>query len=184
MILEVKAIGNPVLRRKAAKINKVDKTIRQLASDMLETLREEGGVGLAAPQIGQSIRLIIVEYPENDEDEDSPMKVYKLINPEIIWQSEETVIGVEGCLSIKGLVGEVERAESIRVKAQGISGRPLQIEASGWLARIFQHEIDHLEGICYVDRTEKVWELTEDSETDDEPDSAPEGPPSEKLAIR
>ncbi len=173
MILDVKKIGAPVLRRKAAQITRTDKSIRALAADMLETMHEEGGVGLAAPQIGQSIRLIVIEYPEDDTAEDSPMAVYKLVNPEIVWKSGTMVKGVEGCLSIPGVVGEVERAESIKVKAQGISGRKTEIEASGWLARIFQHEIDHLDGICYVDRAEKVWELSqeEDPEADEAGDA-------------
>jgi peptide deformylase len=166
MILDVKTIGTPVLRRKAAPITKADKTIRVLAANMLETMHEEGGVGLAAPQIGQSIRLIVVEYPQDDTVEDSPLATYKLINPEIVWKSETLVKGVEGCLSIPGVVGEVERAESIRVKAQGISGRKTEISASGWLARIFQHEIDHLDGICYIDRAEKVWELSQEEDSD------------------
>lgn len=173
MILDVKKIGEPVLRRKAAQIARTDKSIRALAADMLETMREEGGVGLAAPQIGQSIRLIVIEYPEDDTAEDSPMAIYKLVNPEIVWKSETMVKGVEGCLSIPGVVGEVERAESIKVKARGISGRKTEIAASGWLARIFQHEIDHLDGICYVDRAEKVWELSQEEDTEaDEPGGA------------
>ena len=166
MIIEVKQTGDPVLRRKAHKINRTDQALRTLANDMLETMRESGGVGLAAPQIGESIRLIVVEYPENDQEEDSPLKTYKLVNPEITWISEETTVGVEGCLSFKGLVGEVERSESIKLRAQSIHGRPLKITASGWLARIFQHEIDHLDGVCYVDRATRIWEMTDEDEED------------------
>ena len=168
MLLDIIQIGDPVLRRKAHKINRPDGLIRKLAEDMLETMRETNGVGLAAPQIGESIRLIVVEYPENDKEEDSPLKAYKLVNPEIIWRSEETVVGMEGCLSVKGLMGEVERAESIKLRALSVHGRPLNISASGWLARIFQHEIDHLDGVCYVDRATQVWEMTDSEEGEEE----------------
>ena len=164
MILDIVQIGDPVLRRKAHKITQIDRDIRLLADDMVETLRDSGGVGLAAPQIGESIRMIVVEYPEDDSVEDSPVKTYKVINPEIIWRSEETVAGNEGCLSIPGYVGTVERNESIKVKGLSVYGRPLKISASGWLARIFQHEIDHLEGICYIDRATEIFKPSEQSE--------------------
>ena len=163
MILDIVQIGDPVLRRKAHKINQIDRDIRLLADDMVETLRDSGGVGLAAPQVGESIRMIVVEYPEDDSVEDSPMKTYKVINPEIIWRSEETVTGSEGCLSIPGYVGNVERNESIKVKGLSVFGRPLKINASGWLARIFQHEIDHLEGICYIDRATEIFKPSEET---------------------
>ena len=159
---------DPVLRRKAHKITQIDRDIRLLAEDMVETLRDSGGVGLAAPQIGESIRMIVVEYPEDDSVEDSPMKTYKVINPEIIWRSEETVTGSEGCLSIPGYVGNVERNESIKVKGLSVFGRPLKINASGWLARIFQHEIDHLEGICYIDRATEIFKPSEETDQESE----------------
>ena len=112
---------------------------------MFETLRAAPGVGLAAPQIGQSLRLVVVEYSE-DENEDARPKTYVLVNPEIVKRSEETVTDMEGCLSIPGLVGEVERSERVTVKAKNRFGKPVKINAEGWLARIFQHEIDHLNG--------------------------------------
>ncbi len=172
MILDIVEIGDPVLRRKAHKITQIDRDIRILADDMLETMRDSGGVGLAAPQIGESIRMIVVEYPEDDTVEDSPKKTFKVINPEIIWRSEETVMGNEGCLSIPGYVGTVERNESIKVKGLNVFGRPQKISASGWLARIFQHEIDHLEGVCYIDRATEIFKPSEEPETADEADSA------------
>ncbi len=189
MILDIVQIGDPVLRRKAHKITQIDRDIRLLAEDMVETLHDSGGVGLAAPQIGESIRMIVVEYPEDDSVEDSPVKTYKVINPEIIWRSEETVEGNEGCLSIPGYVGTVERYESIKVKGLSVFGRPLKISASGWLARIFQHEIDHLEGICYIDRATEIYKPSENPEEGSEeepaestgpvaesPETAPEAP--------
>lgn len=176
MILDIVQIGDPVLRRKAHKITQIDRDIRILAEDMVETLRDSGGVGLAAPQIGESIRMIVVEYPEDDTVEDSPMKTYKVINPEIIWRSEEIVEGNEGCLSIPGYVGTVARNESIKVKGLSVFGRPLKISASGWLARIFQHEIDHLEGICYIDRATEIFKPSE------QPEEGEEGQEAEALA--
>ncbi len=177
MILDIVEIGDPVLRRKAHKITQIDRDIRLLANDMIETLRDSGGVGLAAPQIGESIRMIVVEYPEDDSVEDAPKKTWKVINPEIIWRSEETVLGSEGCLSIPGYVGTVERNESIKVKGLSVFGRPLKITASGWLARIFQHEIDHLEGICYIDRATEIYKPSEQPE--DEPAEDDAGPAEE-----
>ena len=181
MILDIVQIGDPVLRRKAHKITQIDRDIRLLAEDMVETLRDSGGVGLAAPQIGESIRMIVVEYPEDDSVEDSPKKTYKVINPEIIWRSEETVMGNEGCLSIPGYVGTVERNESIKVRGLSVFGRPLKISASGWLARIFQHEIDHLEGICYIDRATAIYEPTEEPE--DETGEELAGEPAEEASV-
>ncbi len=113
-------------------------------------------------------------------EEETPPKTYKLVNPEIIWRSEETVMGTEGCLSIKGLVGEVERAESVKIKGLSVYGRPLKISVSGWLARIFQHEIDHLDGICYVDRATTVWEIEKEESEGINPDQTDE--PSETAA--
>ncbi len=168
MILDIVELGNPVLRRKAHKISQIDRDIRILADDMLDTLHDSGGVGLAAPQIGESIRMIVVEYPEDDSVEDSPLKTYKVINPEIFWHSEETVEGNEGCLSIPGYLGTVARWESIKVKGLSVFGRPLKISLSGWLARIFQHEIDHLDGICYIDKASAIFKPSERADEEDD----------------
>jgi peptide deformylase len=101
--------------------------------------------------------LIVVEYPEDDEQEDSPEKLYVVANPEIKTISEETEMGIEGCLSIPNLHGEVERALAVTVKGQTRHGQPFKIKAKNWLARIFQHEIDHLDGVVFTDRATKVW---------------------------
>lgn len=172
MILDIVQLGDPVLRRKAHKIQQIDKDIRILAQDMVDTLHDAGGVGLAGPQVGESIRIIIVEYPEDDTVEDSPMKLYKFINPEIIWHSEETEMGQEGCLSIPGFSGDVERWTSIKVKGLTVFGRPQRITATGWLARIFQHEIDHLEGVCYVDRASEIYRVGENEAEEEEAEEA------------
>lgn len=154
-------LPDPVLRRKARNVTMFDKKLQTLIDDMVETMREAPGVGLAAPQIGLSDRLIVVEYYENDEaeeaEDEAKKKVWALINPEIVKASDEKVMGVEGCLSIPNLVGEVERHEAIQIKAINRHGQPMKVKASGWLARIFQHEIDHLNGVVFTDLATRVW---------------------------
>ena len=161
-IREIITIPNPILRRKAHKVTDFDKDFQTLVADMIDTLHEAPGVGLAAPQIAVSSRLIVVEYNIDEDDEESPKKLYVLANPEIVEASEEMVSGIEGCLSVTGLVGEVERHQSVTVKGQNRLGKPVKIKASGWLARIFQHEIDHIDGIVFTDRTDRVWQPRED----------------------
>lgn len=117
---------------------------------MIETMRDAPGVGLAAPQVGISERLIVVEYEET---------VYVLANPETVSRSEEKVLGEEGCLSIPDLYGDVERAERVTIRGLDESNKRTKIEAEGWLARIFQHEIDHLDGVLFTDRMEPDAEL-------------------------
>jgi peptide deformylase len=166
-LLPITTLPDPVLRRKAHKITVIDKDLQTLIDDMVETMRDAPGVGLAAPQIGKSIRLCVVEYGTEDEDGDEveeTKKLYVLINPEIVEVSEELVLGTEGCLSIPGLVGQVDRHEKIVVKALNRFGRPLRIKAQGWLARIFQHEIDHLNGVVFTDLAVKVWKPSKEEE--------------------
>jgi len=155
-IREIRVIDDPVLRRKARKVDKLTPEIRQLIEDLIETMRDAPGVGLAAPQVGVSERVIVVEYAEeaDDDADDQPArkKLYVLVNPEIVWSSDEMVDGTEGCLSIPGWMGDVTRHEAIAVKGLNRSGQRVKINARGWLARIFQHEIDHLDGVLYIDR--------------------------------
>jgi peptide deformylase len=154
---------DPVLRRKAKKVTAVDKDILALIDDMVETMRAAPGVGLAAPQVGVSQRVIVVEYG-NEEDEEAPKKLFTLVNPEIVTASEEMVEGVEACLSIPRIAGEVERHETLVVKALNRHGKPVKIKVSGWMARIFQHEIDHLEGLLFTDRASRAWRVKDDEE--------------------
>jgi len=164
-------LPDPVLRRKAHNVTNFDKNLQVLIDDMVETMREAPGVGLAAPQIGLSDRLIVIEYFEHEEDEEienAPQKVWAVINPEIVKKSEETVIGVEGCLSIPGLVGEVERSTEVLVKGLNRHGKPMKIKAKGWLARIFQHEIDHLNGVLFTDLATRVWQPQQEAEQEQE----------------
>jgi peptide deformylase len=156
-------LPDPVLRRKARTVTTFDKKLQAVIDDMIETMRVAPGVGLAAPQVGISERLIVVEYYENDQaeeaEEEAKKKVWAILNPEIVKASEEKVMGVEGCLSVPNLVGEVERHESVQIKGLNRRGQPMRVKAQGWLARIFQHEIDHLDGILFTDRTDHVWKL-------------------------
>lgn len=152
-------VPDPVLRRKAHTVTDFGAEFQTLVDDMVQTMREAPGVGLAAPQIGISSRLIVVEFGD-EEDDDAPKKLFTLANPEIIQNSDDTVNGIEACLSVPDLAGEVERFEEITVKALNRRGQPVKIKAKGWLARIFQHEIDHLNGILFTDRASKIWKPT------------------------
>jgi peptide deformylase len=164
-------LPDPVLRRKARAVTKFDRELQTVIDDMIETMREAPGVGLAAPQIGLSERLIVVEYYENEEaeqaEDEAKKKVWVMLNPEIVRASEEKVMGVEGCLSIPNLVGEVERHEAIQVKGLNRRGQPMRVKASGWLARIFQHEIDHVNGVVFTDRATRVWIPKTEEEKED-----------------
>jgi peptide deformylase len=156
-IREIVTLPQPILRHKAHKVTDFGPDIQSLADDMVETMRLAPGVGLAAPQVGESIRLIVVEFGD-EEDEEVPPKLYVMANPEITRASQDTLVGTEGCLSIPGVQGDVERALTVTVKGLNRHGKPMTVKAKGWLARIFQHEIDHLDGILFVDRAEKLWQ--------------------------
>lgn len=160
-LLQIVSLPDPVLRRKAKPVTDFGPQFQTLVDDMIETMREAPGVGLAAPQVGISDRLIVVEYPVNDEEEDAPKKLFVVANPEIKETSEEMEMGLEACLSIPGLQGDVERHLAVTVKGLNRRGQPVKVKAKGWLARIFQHEIDHLEGVVFTDRAERVWKPTE-----------------------
>jgi len=155
---EIQTLPAQVLRRKARKVKDFAPDLQALIDDMVETMRQAPGVGLAAPQIGVSLRVIVVEYGEDLED-GRPPKLYTLVNPEIIRYSPENEVGIEACLSIPGFAGDVERSLEVTVRGQNRRGKPVKIKAKGWMARIFQHEIDHLDGILFVDRAKKVWRI-------------------------
>lgn len=163
-IREIVTPPNPTLRQRAQKIHRITPEITQLIDDLVETMRVAPGVGLAAPQIDVGLRVIVVEYAEGSEDEDAPekpLKLYAVINPEITRTSKDRVLGNEACLSLPGYFGEVERYERVTVKGLNRHGQDFKLKAKGWLARIFQHEIDHLEGILYIDRATQVWRVEE-----------------------
>lgn len=155
---KIVTVPDPVLRRKAHKVSDFGPDLQRLIDDMVETMREAPGVGLAAPQVDVSLRVIVVEFGDED-DEEAPKKLYAVVNPEIARTSGETVMGTEGCLSIPGFVGEVERLKNVTIKGQNRRGQPVRIKAEGWLARIFQHEIDHLNGVLFTDRAKQVTKM-------------------------
>ncbi len=155
-VREIVTLPAPILRRKARKVTDFGPELQTLIDDMIDTMREAPGVGLAGPQVDQPLRLVVVEYGDED-DEEAPPKLYVVVNPEITRLDPETVNGTEACLSIPGMLGEVDRSVSITVKGLNRRGRPIKIKAEGWLARIFQHEIDHLDGVLYTDKATKVW---------------------------
>lgn len=146
-IMPIRTIGDPVLRTEAKKIETVTDEIRELAESMVETMETARGVGLAAPQVGESVSLIIVPS-SNDVEEASPVAV---LNP-VLSHVEGSEVGEEGCLSIPGFSENVKRAVRCVLSGQDLEGRKLEIEAEDLLARVFQHEIDHLAGVLYVDR--------------------------------
>ncbi|NLZ39373.1 MAG: peptide deformylase [Firmicutes bacterium] len=148
---QIRKNGDPVLRQKAHPVKKITPQIIKLLNDMAETMYDANGVGLAAPQIGISKRLIVIDVADEHN-------LLKLINPEIIASSgKETAI--EGCLSFPGIAGEVERAEAVTVRALIPAGDTIELKATGLLARALQHEIDHLDGILFVDRVSRFVEV-------------------------
>ena len=144
--LEVKTFGDPVLKTRAARVKEFDDALIRLSEDMLVTMHEREGVGLAANQVGR-LRRVLVAAIEEDE--------YVIVNPVIEASSDETEVLAEGCLSIPGIQVEVERPVAVTVSGQDASGGDLRLEAEGLLARIFQHEVDHLDGVLILDRTDR-----------------------------
>lgn len=138
------------LRTKAKKVKKLDNSVQTIIDDMIDTMKEAPGVGLAATQIGVPLRIIVVQAPE-DEGDPLSGRLIVLCNPEILrWEGEEEA--EEGCLSVPGYAGDVKRAARVLVQGKNRADKVVRFEANGWLARIFQHEIDHLNGMVYVDR--------------------------------
>lgn len=142
----VRTLGDPTLRQQTHEVTVFDSRVERLARIMLEVMRREDGVGLAAPQIGVLSRVMVWRDPDEDAAE------YVFVNPHIVSRSEECTVAGEGCLSVPGCTVEVERADAVVVTAQDLSGEPIELEASGLVARIMQHEIDHLDGRLMLDR--------------------------------
>lgn len=149
-IREIVLMGDPVLRTEADEITAFNGELRGIVRDMFETMYHAEGIGLAAPQIGLSARVIVVDLPHDEEGEEEPR--IALVNPEITWSSEETDKRSEGCLSIPGLEEVVCRPVSIRVEGRDPDGDEVVVEAEGLLARVLQHEVDHVDGLLFVDR--------------------------------
>ena len=163
-VLDIVVLPNPILREKTRPVTKFDGELQLLIDNMIDTMRDANGVGLAAPQIGRPLQLAVIEsLPEEDDDGNEipdSRELFVIVNPKIVWESRETRDGIEGCLSIPGYVGEVERSVAVRVRAQDRTGKKIKLRLSGWTARIFQHEIDHLNGILFLDKLtaeDNVW---------------------------
>jgi peptide deformylase len=170
-IREILTAEHQVLHQKAKKVKRVDSAIQRLIDDMLESMRAVHGLGLAAPQIGVGLRVLVIEMPVDKEDKppgneratSGGVEQFILINPELI-KSEGEQYGEEGCLSIPGYVGMVRRAMKVSVKGLNRKGKEVRVKGEALLARALQHEIDHLDGILYTDRLEKQEELYRISE--------------------
>jgi peptide deformylase len=171
---EIITLGHPTLRQKARKVTKFGPELKKLIEDMIETMRAAPGVGLAAPQVNVADRVIVVELPA-DEEEGLPAELYTFVNPEIVKASRHKEEGQEGCLSIPGFLGEVERHTEIIVRGEDAFGKPQRVKAYDYLARIFQHEIDHLDGIMFIDRVadpSKIRKITEEEAAHPTPEVA------------
>lgn len=172
-LLEIVTVGDAnddVLFKPANRVRDFGPTLHKLLDDMLETMRDAPGVGLAAPQIGVGLRVAVVEYPEDEEDPENTKRVYEIINPEVI-KTKGTASGQEGCLSIPGLAADVDRPTFAVIKAQDRTGKEIRIKAYDWLARIFLHEIDHLHGVLMTDKATQIYKLVkgEDGELESVP---------------
>ena len=168
--LDIIRPDNPILRKKAKRVTHFDKKFQTLIDNMVETMIAAPGVGLAAPQVAVSQRLLVARLQDDEKSKEEfgvlAGKLFVLVNPEIIKTSKETGEGVEGCLSIPGYLGTVDRFEKITIDSLDRNGKPQRIKAEGWLARVFQHEIDHLDGRLYIDIAKEVWEVRPEDEDD------------------
>jgi peptide deformylase len=152
-----------VLRHPAARVRDFGPGLHRLLDQMVETLHSASGVGLAAPQIGIGQRIAVIEYPEDEDRPEETKRIYELINPEII-KAKGSEVAQEGCLSIPGLAADVDRATQLIVRAQDRQGNEVRFKVYDWLARIFQHEIDHLHGVLMTDRAKQVYKLVKNAE--------------------
>jgi len=160
-IMPVIKMDNPVLHQKAKRVRKVDDSIQKLIDNMIETMHDIEGVGLAAPQVGVPLQVVVIQLPDEED-------VITLINPEVVKISEETEMMMEGCLSLPGYNGDVKRSTSITVKARDRQGKPIRIKGAGLLAQVLQHETDHINGIVFVDHLESIDELRKNEEDEEE----------------
>ena len=154
-VLKIHTLPDPVLRQKARKVTKIDGSIQKLIDDMIDTTRAASGVGLAAPQIGASLRIAVIEIPGEE--------LITLINPEVIKRQGERVVQ-EACLSVPGYQGEIKRSVTVKVKAQDRQGKEIRLKGRELLAQALEHETDHLNGTLYIDHVEsqdKLWKIVE-----------------------
>ena len=178
-VLKIIHPSNPVLRKKAAQVTVFDTGLQNLIDDMIETMQAAPGVGLAAPQVSESIRLFVARLEEDSVDEidvdvpKQPMapglgRTHVMINPKITRFVGEDVVGTEACLSIPGFLGDVTRPNGIIIKYLDRQGQRRKLRTHGWLARVLQHEYDHLDGILFIDKAEKVWRSDSEKHTETE----------------
>ncbi len=144
-VLEIRKLPDPVLRRKAKRVSKIDDSIQRLIDDMIDTMRANNGIGLAAPQVGVPLRVAVIEMPEEEP--------VALINPVVLKREGEQLLG-EACLSFPGYHGEIKRALTVKVKAQDRQGREIRLKGEDLLAQVLEHETDHLNGTLYLDHLE------------------------------
>ena len=144
-VLDICHLPNPVLRQKAKRVPRIDSSIQRLIDDMIETMKKEGGVGLAAPQVGVSLQVAVLQMPKEEP--------FAIINPKVVKRSGEREV-VEGCLSVPGYQGEIRRSVSVTVKGLDRKGKAIRIKATGLMAQALEHEIDHLNGVLYIDHIE------------------------------
>jgi len=149
-VFPIRHLPDPILRQKSKRVRIIDGSIKKLIADMIETMHSAGGVGLAAPQIGTSLRVVVVGIPGEE--------VIVLINPKLVRQRGERLV-TEGCLSVPGYVGEIRRAQSLTVKGLNPSGKEIRIKADGLLAQAVEHEINHLDGVLYIDQLDSMDKL-------------------------
>ena len=143
---------HPILKKKAVRVETVDDDLRRFLDDMLETMYESNGCGLAAPQVGVSQRIVVIDIAHEDEE---PQPIY-MVNPEIVWKSEETKVCEEGCLSVPGQRAEVERPAAVKIKYLDYNGKEQLLNADDFLAVAAQHELDHLDGVLYIDHLSRL----------------------------
>ena len=158
-VLPILKYPDPVLCRKAKRVSRIDESLNRLIDDMIETMYQASGAGLAAPQVGVSLKIAVIGLPNED--------VIVLVNPEVVKKSGERMV-IEGCLSVPGYRGEIKRAEKVTVKALDRNGKAFRIKADDLLAEVLEHEIDHLNGILYIDHlesTEKLEKIEMDEDT-------------------
>ena len=149
-VIPIRVLPDPVLRQKSKRVRTIDGSIKKLIENMREIMHSCGGVGLAAPQIGVPLRVIVIGIPEQED--------IVLINPEVVRRKGECPVS-EGCLSVPGYFGEIKRADTVTVKGLDLSGKEIRIRANELLAQVLQHEIDHLNGVLYIDRLESMDKL-------------------------
>lgn len=149
-VIPIRIAPDPVLRQKAKRIRNINGSVDRLIDDMIETLNSAAGVGLAAPQVGVPLRVIIVRLPEQE--------AFALINPQIVRRKGERIVN-EGCLSVPGYIGEIKRSEAVTAKGLDRDGREIRIKADELLAQVLEHEIDHINGILYIDHLESPEKL-------------------------